>query len=90
MKKLVCLIAALMLLFTACGNNPADDGTVKDGDGVIDESMSDNTPDTNGAVDDVADGANDLVDGAADATKDAVDGARNAMDDMTGNNAANR
>ena len=96
MKKLICLIAALMLVFTACGNNDAEnntspDGVVEDGDGVIDENNSDNDTQTDvgdavdDAADDVQDATDDVVDGAVDATEDAARGARNAMDSMTGN-----
>ena len=88
MKKLICLLAAFIILFTACGENnkdntPADDapnGVVTDGDGVIDENNDGN----DNIIDDATDGAADIVDGAADATKEVADGARNAARDMTG------
>ena len=93
MKKLICLLAAFVILFTACGekdmtNPPANDapnGVVTDGDGVIDENNDGN----DNIIDDAADGAADIVDGAADATKDVADGARNAARDMTGTNKNN-
>jgi len=87
MKKLVCLmVALLMLTFTACGNNrnndandknDAENGVVQDGDGVIDEKGDDNI------VDDAVDGADDVVDGTTDVIDDAADGVENAVDDMT-------
>ncbi len=93
MKKLICLLAALMMVFTACGNNDATDntgdaenGVVEDRDGVIDEENND-TEDN--IVDDAADGAENIVDGAADMTKDAARGVGNAIDDMTGTNNNN-
>ena len=88
MKKLICLMAALMMIFTACGNNRGNDandtndaqnGVVQDGDGVIDENGDDNI------VDDAADGAENVIDGATDAVDDAVGGVENAVDDMTDN-----
>ncbi len=92
MKKLICLMAVVMVLFTACGGNNANDnaedakdGVVQDGDGVIDE----NNDDDNDVVDNVADGTEELVDGAADATDEAVDGTKRALDDMTGMNRNN-
>lgn len=92
MKRLICLLAALMVIFTACGGNntnenpdDAKDGVVQDGDGVIDENNSGN----DNIIDDAADGAEDIVDGAADATKDVARGARGALDDMTGMNGNN-
>lgn len=92
MKKLICLMAVVMVLFTACGGNntndnveDAKDGVVQDGDGVIDENNDDN----NNVVDNVADGTEELVDGAADATDEAVDGTKRAIDDMTGMNRNN-
>lgn len=93
MKKLICVLAALMLVFTACGNNgesnTAEDGIIEDGDGIINEDHNSDTTDDKTAgqnvMDDAADGADDLVDGAADATKDAVDGMENAVDNVTGN-----
>ncbi len=89
MKKLICLLAVFVVLFTACGNDANDNagnarsGIVQDGDGIIDENGNDNI------VDDTMDGARDLTDGAADATRDAVDGVENAVDDMTGMNRNN-
>lgn len=89
MKKLICLMAALMMIFTACGNNRGNDandaqnGVVQDGDGVIDENGDDNI------VDDAADGAEDVVDGATDVVDDAVGGVENAVDDMTDSNKNN-
>lgn len=82
-----------MLLFTACGNNDANDnmandGVVEDKDGVIDENRNEDT--TAGDVaGDAADGAGDIVDGAADAVDDAVGGVENAVDEMTGNDNKN-
>ncbi len=100
MKKLICLLAAMMML-TACSggkdNNPANDGTVTDGDGVINEEMDNNKGTDAGDVaedamdgagdvaEDAADGAGDIVDGAADGAKDAARGVENAVGDMTGN-----
>lgn len=91
MNKLICLmVAALMVVFTACTNNNADDnkadtpnGMVQDGDGIIDENGDDNI------VDDAADGANDIVDGATDVVDDAANGVENAVDDMTDGNKNN-
>lgn len=89
MKKLVCLMAAVVLLFTACGNdrmndNMTNNGVVQDGDGVIDENNKNNT--TAGDVaSDAAEGAGDIVNGATDAVDDAVGGVENAVDDMTDN-----
>ena len=84
------MVAALMVVFTACTNNNADDnnadtpnGTVQDGDGIIDENGNDNI------VDDAADGANDIVDGATDVVDDAANGVENAVDDMTDGNKKN-
>lgn len=84
MKTLICLmVAALMVSFTACGRNDADNGNdtsngvIQDGDGMIDESGEDNL------MDDAADGADDLIDGATDVVDDAADGVENAVDDMT-------
>lgn len=97
MKKLICLIAALMLIFTACGNNDAEnntapDGVVEDGDGIIDENgTADNDTQTgvgdavDDAADNVTDAADDVVDGASDAARSALDGMGNAARDMTGN-----
>ena len=93
MKKLICLIAAVVLVFTACGNkdpqnSTAPDGMIEDGDGIINEehnAANDNISDGKDVVDDAADGVNDVVDGAAEGTKDVVDGAKNAVDNMTGN-----
>ncbi len=93
MKKLICVLAVLTLIFTACGNNgennTAENGIIEDGDGIIDENHDDNMKDNETAgrdvMDDAAHGADDLVDGAADATKDAVDGVENAVDNVTGN-----
>ncbi len=91
MKTLICLmVAALMVSFTACGNNDTNEGNdtpngvIQDGDGVIDESGDDNI------IDDAADGANDMVDGATDMVDDAAKGVRNTVDDMTGDNNRNR
>lgn len=93
MKKLICLLAALMMVFTACGNNDAGDntndaknGVVEDRDGVIDEGNNNNG---DNIIDDAADGAENIVDGAADMTKDAARGVGNAVDDMTGTNRNN-
>ena len=93
MKKLICLVGALMLIFTACGNNAAEDnmndardGVVQDRDGIIDEDYS---ADGNNIVNDAADGTKSLVDGAANATKDAIGGVENAADNMMGTNKNN-
>lgn len=79
-------MAAVMLLFTACTNRDANDGTnngtVQDGDGIIEEDNNKNdSGDT--IVDDAADGAESVVDGATDAVDDAANGVENAVDDMT-------
>ena len=88
MKKLICMLAAVMLLFTACGNRDANDGTnngvVQDGDGIIEDDRN------NSVADDMADGANDVVDGATDAVDDAANGVENAVDDMTDNNKTDK
>lgn len=85
MKKLICMLAAVMLLFTACGNRDANDdtnnGVVQDGDGIIEDNRNNDS-----VMDDMADGANDVVDGAADAVDDAANGVENAVDDMTDSN----
>ena len=85
MKKIICMLAAVMILFTACGNRDTEKGTengvVQDGDGIIEEN---NGADENDSViDDAADGAEDIVDGATDAVDDAAKGVENATDDMT-------
>ena len=84
------MVAALMVVFTACTNNNADDnnadtpnGVVQDSDGVIDENGNDNI------VDNAANGANDIVDGATDVVDDAANGVQNAVDDMTDGNKNN-
>lgn len=85
MNKLICLmVAALMVVFTACTNNNADDnrtdtpnGMVQDSDGIINENKDNNI------VDDAANGVNDIVDGATDVVDDAANGVENAVDDMT-------
>lgn len=84
------MVAALMVVFTACTNNKADDnkadtpnGMVQDGDGIIDENGDDNI------VDNAANGANDIVDGATDVVDDAANGVQNAVDDMTDGNKNN-
>ena len=89
MKKLICLMAVFVVLFTACGNNANDNadnargGIVQDSDGIIDEGENNNI------MDDTANGVRDLTNGAANATRDAVDGVENAVDDMTGMNRNN-
>jgi len=98
MKKLICLLGALMILFTACGgnNNDANDngaknGVVNDGNGIIDDEKSGGTMDNDAdgktdvgdAMDNAAEGAGEVVDGATDAVDDAVGGVQNAVDDMT-------
>ncbi len=96
MKKLICLLAALMLVFTGCGRNDAEnktspDGVVEDGDGIIDENNNtDNDAQTNvgdmadDAANNVENAADDVVDGASDAAKSAIDGMGNAARDLTG------
>lgn len=84
-------MAAVMLLFTACGNNDKNDnttnnGVVEDGDGIIDENMNnDANTDAGDVMDDAADGAGDIVDGATDAVDDAAKGVENSVNEMTGN-----
>ncbi len=95
MKKLICLLAAITLIFAACSNNKkgdsAENGIINDGDGIIDENRDDSMKDDSMAedskdvIDDVKDGVNDMTDGAADATKDVIDGTENAVDKMTDN-----
>ena len=92
MKKLICLMAVFMLLFTACGTNDVKDntgdapnGVVEDGDGIIDEAPSDD----DSLAENISEGTKDVVDGASDATKRAVDGVENAADDMMGKNKNN-
>jgi len=84
MNKLICLmVAALMVVFAACGTNDADrgddaqNGIVQDSDGTIDNNDNDNL------VDDAADGTENIIDGATDAVDDAANGVENAVDDMT-------
>ena len=96
MKKLICLIAALMLIFTACGNNDAEnntapDGIVEDGDSIIDENNNAGDDAQTGvgdmvddAADNVTDAADDVADGASDAARSALDGMGNAARDITG------
>lgn len=101
MKKIICLMAALMLLFSACGgngaeNNGAESGIVNDENGFIDEDKN-NSSDKNAdgktdksLADDAADGIDDITDGAADSIKDAVGGVENAVDDVTGNSKGDK
>ena len=96
MKKLICLIAALMLIFTACGNNGAENntapnGVVEDGDGIIDENnntandtQTDMGDAADNAVNNVENAADDVIDGASGAAKSAMDGMGNAAQDLTG------
>ena len=96
MKKLICLIVALMLIFTACGNNDAEnntapEGIVEDGDGIIDENNNaDNDAQTDigdmadNAADNVGDAAGDVANGAGDAARSVMDGMGNAARDLTG------
>ena len=98
MKKLICVLAVLALIFTACTNNgengtaengTAENGVVEDGDGIIDENRDDTMTDDETAgqdvMDNVGESVDDLAEGATDATKEAADGVRNAVDSMTGN-----
>lgn len=97
MKRLICLMAALMMLtFTGCGRNntkedntTTDNGVVQDNDGIIDDNDNSKNED-GGIVNDAADGAQDVVDGAANAVDDAVGGVENAVDDMTDGNKADK
>ena len=77
------MVAALMVVFAACGTNDTDrgddaqNGMVQDSDGTIDDNDKDNI------IDDAADGTENIVDGATDAVDDAANGVENAVDDMT-------
>ena len=101
MKKLICLIATVMLLFTACTSGSDNNGVIDDGDGIIDENIENNgQTDVGDVAEDAVDGAGDMakdaIDGAGDMARDAMDGAGNmakdaadginkATEDMTGN-----
>ena len=89
MKKLIILMVALVLLFTACGNDnkdntdsaPAQNGIVDDGDGIIDESMDNDANNDNSVGTDMENGVEDAVDGVVDGADDLVDGAADATKD---------
>lgn len=90
MKKLIYLLAALVMVFTACGetNDNAGQGQTgmnntetNDQNAVVDNGkVTDNTDD---AKTDMKDSADDLTDGATDAVRDAADGVGDAAKGVT-------
>lgn len=90
MKKLVCLIAALVMCFTACGRNNADDMQNPTNDTNVtdnsnrEEEKVNNDEMGNGTADDQDGILEDTSDGAKDGAQDIVDGAANATRDAMG------
>ena len=85
-KLLLISFCAMLLTFTACGNNDANDGnnTVNDATDGSEGPVTDGNPATdNHAVDGV--GAKDIIDGAEDNAENTTQG----MENGTNNNESN-